>query len=306
MTRFLVIRLLKAFLTIWFILSLVFVATRLSGDPTNWLLPDEAPESVRAELRLSLGLNRPVSVQYWEYLTSVFTGDMGKSYYYLRPVSELFAERAGATARLFVLSFLIAIAVGVPLGAFAAVHRNSAFDRVTMGIAIAGYTVPNFVLGILLIFLFSLRLRLLPSGGSGTAANYVMPLITLAVGPLANIARLTRSSLLDVLRQDYLDCARAKGVREKTVIFKHALRNALIPVVTIVGLQMGTMIGGMVVAETVFAWPGIGSLIISATQNRDFPVVQYGVMIIAIIVTLTNMLVDLSYGFLDPRIRDNF
>jgi ABC-type dipeptide/oligopeptide/nickel transport system permease component len=305
-TKFLVVRLIKAIITIWFILSLVFVLARMSGDPTDWLLPDDAPESTRIELRISLGLDKPIAEQYGQYLSAVFTGDMGKSYKYLRPVGELFAERAGPTITLSAISFVLAILIGVPLGVIAAVNRNTFLDRITMGISVAGHTIPNFVLGILLIFLFSLQLRMLPSGGSSTAIHYVMPLITLTAGSFSSIARLTRSSMLDVLKQEYLDSARAKGVRENIVIYKHALRNALIPVVTIIGLQMGTMIGGTVVVETVFAFPGIGSLIVSAAKNRDFPVMQYGVMIIAITVTLTNMLVDLSYGFLDPRIRDNF
>jgi len=304
--KFLIVRLTKAVLTVWFIVSLVFVLTRISGDPTQWMLPDDASIETRLELRQSLGLDRPVSEQYRNYIGDVFHGDMGKSYYYLKPVGSLFAERAAATIKLAVISFSLAILIGVPLGVLAAVHRNTFMDRLTMGFAIAGYTIPNFVLGILMIFLFSLKLRLLPSGGFGQVTNYVMPVLALMVGPMANIARLTRSSMLDVLRQDYLDCARAKGVVESKVIFKHALRNALIPVVTIIGLQIGTLIGGMVVVETVFAWPGIGSLIISSAQNRDFPVVQYGIMICAIIVCVTNLLVDLSYAWLDPRIRDNF
>lgn len=306
MTRFLAARVSKAIFTIWFILTLVFVITRLSGDPTEWLLPDDASETVKTELRVSLGLDKPVGVQYVGYLTSLFTGDMGKSYYYLRPVGELFAERAGPTIALGSISFVLAILIGVPIGVIAAVNRNSVLDRLTMGISIAGYTIPNFVFAILLIFLFSLQLRILPSGGMSSPLHYVMPLLTLTIDAVAGIARLTRGSMLDVLRHDYLDSARAKGVGERIVIYKHALRNALIPVVTIIGLQLGTLIGGTVVVETVFAFPGIGSLIVQAAQHRDFPVIQYGVMIIATTVIIVNLLVDLSYGLLDPRIRDNF
>lgn len=306
MKKFFVVRLIKSIITIWFILSLVFVITRLSGDPTQWILPDDASEATRIEVRENLGLDRPISEQYMKMVIGVFNGDAGKSYIYLRPVGDLFAERFGATLQIGIVAFLIAIALGVPLGVLAGVKRNSIFDRLTMGASIAGSTIPNFVFGILMIFFFSLLLRLLPSGGTGTLKHYIMPVIALAVGPMASIARLTRSSLLDVLRQDYLDCARAKGVPEVVVIFKHALRNTLIPVVTIIGLQMGSIIGGSVVVETVFAWPGIGSLIINAAKSRDFPIIQYGVVLISIAVTFTNMLVDLSYAFLDPRIRDNF
>lgn len=306
MTKFFVTRTLKALLTIWFIITLVFVFTRLSGDPTLWILPDDAPESTRQELRRELGLDQPIFTQYINYIQGVLHGDMGKSYTHWRPVGELFAERAGPTLSLGIRALSLAILLGVPLGVVAAVHRNSFLDRAAMSLTIIGHTIPNFVLGILMIFLFSLQLRWLPSGNSGTWKHMVLPIIALTVGPMANIARLTRSSMLDVLRQDYLDCARAKGVRETLVIFKHALRNALIPVVTIIGLQMGSIIGGSVVVETVFAWPGIGSLVITAAKTRDFPLLQYGVMIIAAAVTLTNVLVDLSYAFLDPRIRDNF
>ena len=253
MTKFVVSRLFKAVITVWFIVSLVFVCTRMSGDPTLWILPDDAPEAARIELRESLGLDRPVTAQYVSYFADALRGDMGCSYKYLRPVNEVFAESAWATVSLGVLAFSLAILLGVLLGVMAAVHRNSPLDRITMS-----------VFGILLIFLFSLKLRMLPSGGNSTAAHYIMPTLTLMMGPMANIARLTRSSMLDVLRQDYLECARSKGVPEIVVIFKHSLRNALIPVVTIIGLQMGIIIGGSVVVETVFAWPGIGSLIVNA------------------------------------------
>lgn len=306
MTRFFIQRLIRMIITIWFILTLVFIFTRMSGDPTQWLLPEDASEAARIELRESLGLNKPIMEQYFDSFASFFDKGLWKSYYYLSPVADLFSERAGPTISVGLSALLLAILLGIPLGIFASVHRNSFLDRITMGFAIAGYTIPNFVLGILMILLFSLTLRLLPSGGFRGATSYIMPIISLSVGSMASIARLTRSAMLDVLRQDYLDCARAKGVPEHRIIFKHALRNALIPVVTIIGLQMGTIIGGSVVVETVFAWPGIGSLIVTAAKVRDYPVIQYGVMLIAVAVSITNMLVDISYALLDPRIRSSF
>lgn len=305
MLKYLSKRILKAIVTIWFILSLVFIFTRLSGDPTQWILPDDSTEQQRAELRTELGLDEPMMTQYMDVLGSLFTGKAGKSYNYLRPVNELYQERIGATVRLGFLSFGIAIIIGVSLGVVAAVKRNSAFDRLTITLSIAGSTLPNFVLGILLIFLFCYKLRMLPSGGDEELKSYIMPVIAMCVGPTANIARLTRTSLLDVLRQDYLDLARSKGVDEKVVLVKHALRNALIPVITVIGLQLGTLIGGSVVVETVFGWPGIGSLLINGAKMRDYPVIIYGVMLIAVAVTVMNTLVDLSYSLLDPRIRDN-
>lgn len=306
MTKFFFKRFFKVLLTIWFIVTLVFVFTRLSGDPTNWILPDDAPESAHEELRQELGLNKPLGEQYVIYMKGLLSGDMGKSYYYRTSVSELFIQQLPQTIKLVSISFSLAIVIGVPLGVFAAVNRNSFLDRITMSFAVAGYTIPNFVLSILMIFLFSLTLRVLPSAGSDTWKHYIMPVLAIMTTPLANIARLTRSSMLDVLRQDYLDLARGKGVRESKVIFLHALRNALIPVVTIIGLQMGTLIGGSVVVETVFSWPGIGSLIVEGAQKRDFPVVQCGVLFLSTVVSIINFLVDMSYAFLDPRIRDNF
>ena len=305
MLKYALKRIIKALITIFFILTLVFFFTRMSGDPTNWILPDDATEEQRIEMRHSLGLDRPLHEQYFEVMTSLFTGNAGRSYKYLRPVSELYAERMGATIRLGLISFSLAALVGVSLGTIAAVKRNSFFDRFTIMISIAGSTLPNFVLGILLVFLFCFVLRLLPSGGASSASSYIMPVIAMAVGPMANIARLTRTSLLDVLRQDYLDSARAKGVSEHVVLIKHALRNALIPVITVIGLQVGTLVGGSVVVETVFSWPGIGSLLINGAKMRDYPIVIYGVMLISVAVTVMNTLVDLSYSFLDPRIRDN-
>lgn len=303
MLGFTVRRILRVLLTLFCIITIVFLLTRITGDPSQWLLPDDATEEVREQLRESLGLNRPVLIQYLEYLARLVQGDMGDSFRYRRPVIDIFAERAQQTIYLGLIALALSVVVGIPAGVIAAVKRNSVVDRVSMTLAVAGDTIPNFVLGILLIFLFSLVLGLLPSGGSGTQLHYILPVVTLAAASLSSIARLTRSSMLDVLRQDFLDTARAKGVPEHRVVVKHALRNALIVVLTIIGLQMGTLIGGAVVVETVFAWPGIGSLIVSSAQSRDFPSLQFGVLVVSVTVLVSNLLVDLSYGLLDPRIR---
>lgn len=305
MTKYLLKRIGKALVTIWFILTLVFFFTRMSGDPTQWILPDDATEVQRTEMRAELGLDQPLWVQYGDVLLSLVNGKSGTSYNYLRPVNELYAERIAATLELGALAFGIAILLGVSLGIIAAVKRNSVFDRLSITLSIAGSTLPEFVLGILLIFLFSFKLRLLPSGGQKELASFIMPVIAMAVKPTASIARLTRSSLLDVLKKDYLDCCRAKGLSERSVLFIHALRNALIPVITIIGLQLGSLIGGSVVVETVFSWPGVGSLLIGGAKMRDYPVVIYGVTLVAVAVTVANTLVDISYSLLDPRIRDN-
>ena len=303
MKRYVIMRVLKAVFTIWAVYTLVFFLTRVTGDPVDWLTMAGASDSAKETLRENLGLDLPLWKQYIKSFIGLFTGDTGESYYYARQVSDLFAERIWPTISLGGIVLFITILIGLPLGVLAAVKHNSLLDRITMSTAVIGSTMPNFVLGILLIFIFALKLRVLPSGSMGTGINYILPVIALSVGPIASVARLTRSSLLDVIRNEYLDFARAKGIREWKVVIKHGLRNALIPVITILGAQLSSLIGGSVVVETVFAWPGIGTLIVTSAQQRDFPVVVFGVLVIAASVTFVNLLVDLSYGLLDPRIR---
>lgn len=306
MRRYIISRGLKVIFTVWFVWTLIFVLIRLSGDPVDWIFGDQdVSEKAVNALRESLGLDLPIWKQYIRSFTGLFRGDAGTSYYFSRPVTELFAERIGMTASLGAGSLIIAILIGIPMGVFAAIKRDSIFDRICIGITVIGNTVPSFVLGIMLIFIFSLTLRVLPSGSTGTWQHYIMPMLTLAVGPMSTIARLTRTALLEVTGQDYLDCVRAKGINEKKVVVKHALRNALIPVVTVMGSQLSILIGGAVIIENVFAWPGMGTLIITAAQRRDFPVVQYGILLIVVFVSVVNFFVDISYGFLDPRIRDS-
>lgn len=305
MTSYALRKLLRAILTIWFTVTLVFVATRATGDPTEWLLPDDATVTEREQMRSYLGIDKPLLVQYAVYLRGIARGDMGRSYHHTRPVVEVFSERLLPTLRLGVAALLASVLLGVPLGILAAARRNTLLDRLTMSISIAGYTIPNFVLGILLIFLFSLTLRALPSGGYGGFRYYIMPVLALSVGPMAAIARLVRSSMLDVLRQDYMVTARAKGIPEWVVLAKHGLRNGFIPVVTIIGLQVGGLIGGSVVVETVFSWPGIGQLIVSSAQVRDYPMLQFGVLVVTTTVVSANIAVDIVYALLDPRIRTN-
>ena len=306
MKKYILTRALKVVFTVWFVWSLIFLLTRFSGDPVEWIFADmDTTEAMINTLKESLGLDLPLWQQYVNSLTGLFKGDAGMSYFFSRPVTELFAERIGATVSLGAGALGLAVLIGVPMGILAAMKRGTAYDRACIGITVIGHTVPNFVLGILLIFLFALKLRMLPSGSTGTWKHYIMPMVTLAMGPLTAIARLTRTALLDVIGQDYLDCARAKGVDEKKVIFKHALRNALIPVVTVMAGQVNMLVGGAVIVENVFAWPGLGTLIIKGAQRRDFPVVQYGILMIVIFVSIVNFAVDLSYGSLDPRIRDS-
>lgn len=299
-------RLLKGLLVVWFIWSLVFVLVRLTGDPVAWMLPDGATLEEEEALREALHLNQPIIKQYLSSLRDLFKGDWGKSYYFKRPVIDLYLERIGPTVQLAVPVLLIADMLGLILGITAACKRDSALDRITMSFTVVGSSMPNFVLGILMIFLFSVRLRWLPTGSTGTWKHFIMPGLAMMVGPMASVARLTRSALLDNLTREYLDGVRMKGLSNMSVLFKHAVRNSLIPVVTSIGMQLSTIIGGAVTVEAVFGWPGVGTLISTAAKQRDFPVIQFGVTVIASAVTLATILIDISYGLLDPRIRANY
>lgn len=305
MNRFIFRRLLKGLATVWFIWTLIFVLVRLSGDPVDWMIPDTSNESVKQELRISLGLDYPIWKQYFISFRNIFKGEMGTSYYYKRSVVALFNERLLATYSIALPSLALAGVFGVLAGVLSAIKHDTVLDRILMSLAIIFYTIPGFAFAILLIIVFALELHVLPSGGMGTWKNMVLPIVCLTAGPMATVARLTRSAMLDVLGKEFLDGARMKGISEKVVIIKHALRNSLIPVVTTLGMQLGTIIGGAVVVETVFGWPGIGSLLVTGAQQRDFPIVQYGILLLAIVVTIVNILVDISYGWLDPRIRDS-
>lgn len=294
---------LRALLTLWIVVTAVFVATRISGDPTYHLLPPDTPEAQRAELRQKLGLDRSIAVQYGRYLQGIARGEFGRSIFTGIPVTEMFADRIPDTLRLTLSALLLAILVGLPVGIVAALKRNSALDRALMTVSFVGQATPNFALGITFILVFSFALQWLPSGGTGGAAHFVLPVITLAMATAASIARLTRSSMLDVLNQEYMRFARGKGLGRATVVLKHGLRNAFPPVLTILGLQVGTLIGGAVVVEAVFAWPGAGRLLVDAVLERDYPLLQFGVMAVAATVILANMAVDMCYGLLDPRAR---
>ena len=306
MVKFIIKRLLKGLLCVWFIWTLIFFLVRLTGDPTDWMLPDGASDEELANLRASLHLDEPISKQYIDALSDLLQGDAGKSYYFKRDVATLYGERLTTTLKLALPAFTLAILLGICLGTIAAIKHNTAIDRIAMTGAIVGYTMPSFCFGIIMLLIFSLKLKVLPSAGTGDWKNLIMPLITLAVSPAATIARLTRSSLLDVMNREYMNGARMKGVKELVVIIRHALRNSLIPVVTGVGMQLGTILAGSVVVETVFTWPGMGMLLVTSAKQRDFPTVQYGILLVAVSVTLVTILIDISYGYLDPRIRDDF
>ena len=296
---FLASRLLRAAIALWLVSTVVFVVMRLSGDPVPLLLPPYAPQSEFARVRAELGLDRPLPVQYAVFLGSVVHGDFGQS------AIRVVVGYLPATFELGLAAFALALLVALPIGIVSAVKRNSAVDQATMALALVGQSAPTFFIGILLILIVSLKLGLLPTSGREGWQSLVLPALTLGAFTMASIARLTRSSVLEVLRADYIRTARAKGVSDAVVVAKHTLKNAAVPIVTITGLQFGTLLGGAVVTETVFAWPGIGRLAIQSIYNRDYPVVQCTVFISAVLFIVINFCVDLIYGLLDPRVRSS-
>lgn len=303
MWRYISLRLLESLFAVWGVMSLVFVITRLLGDPVVLLLPVGASEQELAAMRHSLGLDLPLTTQYFHTLWAMLQGDFGTSFQYLQPAMDIVLQRLPATVELASVSLLGGVALGAIAGAVAALMRGSLVELLVMVLALLGQATPVFWLGIMLIMFFAVDLGWLPTGGYGSALSLVLPGLTLAVYVAASIARLVRSSLLEILREDYVRTARAKGLLPHTVFFWHVARNALIPVITMTGIIAGELLGGSVVTETVFAWPGVGRLIVQAIQVHDFPVIQAGVVTIAVIFVAINLLVDVLYGVLDPRIR---
>jgi ABC-type dipeptide/oligopeptide/nickel transport system permease component len=283
---------------------LVFVILRVvPGDPAKMLLPEGAPQSAVDELNRHLGLHEPLHVQYGLFLKSVFQGDFGQSFQYRAPALRVVTERLAATVQLALAALLITVLVGGSLGIVAAVRRGTRYDYASTILAVLGQSLPNFWLGIMLILLFGVALRWLPTSGFETWRHLILPAVTLAAFPMALVARLTRSSMLEILGRDFIRTGRAKGLAERAMILRHALRNAAVPLLTVVGLQIGTLLGGAVITESVFAWPGMGKLVVDAIFFRDFPVVQTVLILSATIFVVINLLVDLLYTVIDPRIR---
>lgn len=303
MTTYIIQRLLQLGLVLLGASVIVFSLTHLSGDPVLLMLPpDHKPEDYTI-LKRAFGFDRPVIVQYADFLSRAVRGDFGQSLNFRQPVLDLVFERLPATVELAVAGLLFALLVAVPAGIVAAVARNSLFDRLAMGVALLGQAMPLYWLGLLLILLFSVRLGWLPVSGRETPAHLVLPAVTLGAFFMARFARLTRSAMLDVLGQDFVRTARAKGLTERTVLLRHALKNAAIPLVTMLGLEIGVVIGGAVITESVFAWPGIGRLAAQAIFARDYPLLQGIVLVVATVFVLSNLAVDLVYVWLDPRIK---
>lgn len=303
MLEFLGGRLLRMAVTLWVIVSVVFLATRLTGNPIDFLMPEGLDAASRREMIAYWGLDRSVIEQYGLFWRSLLSGDFGLGLMERRPVATIFTERLWQSASLLLATLALTVAVGVPTGIMAALWRGQARGSGLLFVAFLGYAIPNFVLAILLLLVFSYSLHWLPSAGSASLAHYLMPTVALSAYFIAALARYTRNAMLDVLSEDYMRTARAKGLPEQAIILRHGLRNALIPVITVLGLQITTLVSGAVVVETVFAWNGIGDLLVGATLRRDYPVLQFGVLIVASAVILVNLLVDLTYALVDPRVR---
>jgi peptide/nickel transport system permease protein len=285
------------------VVTLVFAALRLSGDPAATMLPGDASVDELRDLRHAMGLDRPLWLQYLGFLRGAVTGDFGVSFRHQQPALPLVLERLPATLELAGAALLLALALALPLGVLAAIHRGRALDVLAMAFAVVGQATPYFWMGIMLILIVSVELGWLPTSGRGGLERLILPAVTLGTHFAASLARLTRTSMLEVLGQQFVVTARAKGLSEWSVVLAHALKNAAVPVVTLIGLQFGTLLGGAVVTETIFAWPGVGRLAVQSIFVRDYPVVQAGVFVLALTFVVINLAVDLLYGVLDPRIR---
>lgn len=309
MARYIIRRLLQSILVVVGVSVLVFVILFQTGDPTLLMASPDATKEDLEELRHAMGFDRPVYIQYLDFASDAVRGDFGTSLRQGQPVFDLILERIPATLKLALTAFILSVAISIPVGIISATKRNSLADNAVMGFSLLGQSLPGFFLGIMLIYIFGGKLGWLPSYGQGDGSlvsslkHLILPAITLSTFSLARNARLVRSSLLEVLGLDFVRTARSKGLAERVVMYRHALKNALIPVVTIFGLEFGTLLGGAVITETVFAWPGIGRMVVLAIQQRDFPVVVGAVTVIATVFVFLNLAVDLLYGVIDPRVR---
>jgi peptide/nickel transport system permease protein len=290
-------------ITILLVTLIIFIVVRQIGDPTHLMLPPEATEADRDLLRSEMGLDRPLFVQYLSYLHHLILGDLGTTYRFSRPALEVVLNAFGPTLLLTSASLALAVLVGIPLGVTAAVKRDGLADQVAKVFAVLGQAAPPFLFSLLFIRLFSIQLGWLPTGGYGSIDNLILPMLALGWYSSAGIMRLTRSSMTEVLESEYIKLARIKGVPQRTIIYRHALKNALLPVITFIALQFGILMGGAVSVEFVFAWPGVGRLMIDSISNLDYTVVQAAVTVGALVFTTINLAADIMYAAIDPRIR---
>jgi peptide/nickel transport system permease protein len=296
-------RLLHMAITLFVVSLVVFFMVRLRGDPISVMAPPTFSEEQVARLREVWGFDKPLLEQYVLFITKAITGDFGQSIQARRPAMELVFERLGNTYLLASAAAILGVVIALPLGILSAVKRNSLIDLISSAFASLGNAMPNFWLGLMLIIIFSVNLRILPAFGALEPAAIIMPAVTLAVGTAARLSRITRSSILEVLNQDYIRTAYSKGLSDRRVLYQHALRNALIPIVTVFGLQLGWLLGGSVIVESVFSWPGLGRLMIESINVRDITVVQAGLLWFALSFLVINFVIDLLYVYLDPRIH---
>lgn len=303
MARLILVRVFHAVLSMALLTLFVFFLVRLTGDPAALLLPDLTPPAVMEAFREKLGLNQPLYAQYGIFLSNLLHGDLGRSFVYNVPVTDLIAQRLPNTLILAVAGLVTTLVVGLPLGVLAAYKRGGWLDVVSRWLAVVGQSAPAFWIGLLMILVFSIRLHLLPSGGTGGLPNLIMPTLTIAVKPLAGLVRLVRSSMIEVLETDYVKFLRLKGLPEWQILWKHALRNGGLTALTFVGVLTADLMTGSVVSETVFAWPGLGWLMVTSIGSGDFAVVQAVVLMFSMIYIVINLLVDLLYGVLNPRLR---
>lgn len=304
MTNYIIRRLLLSIFVLWGVVTVVFLIVRvIPGDPAAMMLGPDATAEMIASVRHQLGLDRPLQVQYAYFLRDAMKGDLGTSLYLKRSTTDLVAERVPATMQLAILAVMVSSVLAVPLGMLAALRVNSFWDRAVSSATLAAQSLPDFWVGFMLILIFSRYLKLLPTSGRGTVLNLIMPVITLSFPLTTFMARVVRSGMLDILGRDYVRTARGKGLPEGLLVRRHVLKNLMIPVVTLVGLQMGALLGGVVITETVFAWPGVGRLLVDSIMRRDFPVVQACVLFVSVSYILVNLAVDVAYAYIDPRIR---
>ncbi|AFL53660.1 peptide/nickel transport system permease protein [Sinorhizobium fredii] len=305
MIRFVLVRLLRAAITILAVVTFAFVVLRMSGDPAQVMLGPDVPQDAVEAFRRAWGLDQPLWIQYLAYIKSILTGDFGVSMRDKASALQLVMERVPATLQLTVPALICKLLIGIPAGVYAALHRQSFADRGVIMLAIIGFTIPSFVMGLVLVLIFSVLLGVLPSGGQDTWAHGILPTITMSIGGIGILARFSRSAMIEVMGQPYIRTASAKGLKWRDVIWSHALPNAAVPIVTIVGFMVGSLIAGAVVVESIFSWPGIGRLLVVSVSNRDLAVVQCILLIIAAAMVVSNLVVDLLYGWLDPRLRSH-
>lgn len=303
MRRYIVQRLLQGVVLVFLVTTIVFFLGRLTGNPADMILPEDATEQDREEMIETLGLDGPLHKQFVIFMANAVQGDLGLSIRHRQPAVEVFFSRLPNTLQIVPATMILALVLAIPLGILSALRRGSVIDRLSGGIAVLGIATPNFWLGILLIYVFSVQLGWLPSARMGGPAHFILPTITLGTFLVAGFMRLIRSSMLETLDTEFVKLARIKGLSEFTVIWKHCLRNALIPVLSLWGVFMGGLVTGAIVTETVFAWPGVGRLTYEAVIFRDFPLLQAVIIMDAILILLINLLVDILYAYVDPRIR---